>query len=178
MKKNKECNIVQDLLPNYIESMTSEITNQYITEHFETCTECKNVFNNMSKEFKLNTNTNNNREVRYLKKVRSKITILKRALLIVGIFAIVFIVNTAYKYSILGKMYDKNVEYDVGNNYHMTILQGNGQEQHIYYKDGVGKFVVPGSDACIWTNEEEAYMVLNKEQKYLPLEKGVPRNNN
>ena len=30
MKENKECKIVQDLLPNYIEKLTNEETNKFI----------------------------------------------------------------------------------------------------------------------------------------------------
>ena len=36
MKNQKQCKIVQDLLPTYIEDLTSEETNQYIEEHIKT----------------------------------------------------------------------------------------------------------------------------------------------
>ena len=32
MKENRNCKIVQDLLPNYIEKLTTEETNQFIEE--------------------------------------------------------------------------------------------------------------------------------------------------
>ena len=35
MRENKECKIVQDLLPNYIEKLTNEETNQFIEEPFK-----------------------------------------------------------------------------------------------------------------------------------------------
>ena len=44
MKERKNCKIVQDLLPNYIERLTNDVTNQYIEEHISTCAECKEVF--------------------------------------------------------------------------------------------------------------------------------------
>ena len=41
MKENKECKIVQDLLPNYIEKLTNEETNKFIEEHLKNCEDCK-----------------------------------------------------------------------------------------------------------------------------------------
>ena len=37
MNENKDCKIVQDLLPNYIEKLTNEETNKYIEEHLNEC---------------------------------------------------------------------------------------------------------------------------------------------
>ena len=33
MKEKKECKVVQDLLPNYIEGLTTKETNEFIEEH-------------------------------------------------------------------------------------------------------------------------------------------------
>ena len=35
--KNKECNLVKDLLPNYIDKVTSNETNVFIEEHLKNC---------------------------------------------------------------------------------------------------------------------------------------------
>ena len=48
----RDCKIVQDLLPNYIEKLTDEETNKYIEEHIKECEECKNVLENMKKDIK------------------------------------------------------------------------------------------------------------------------------
>ena len=53
MNGKKDCVIVQDLLPNYIENLTNEETNKYIEEHLKGCTECKTVFENMKKKVDL-----------------------------------------------------------------------------------------------------------------------------
>ena len=37
MKEKKDCKIVQDLLPNYIEKLTNEETNNYIEDHLKEC---------------------------------------------------------------------------------------------------------------------------------------------
>ena len=36
----KECKIVQDLLPNYLEKVTTEETNEFIENHIGKCKEC------------------------------------------------------------------------------------------------------------------------------------------
>lgn len=38
------CNIVQDLLPNYSEELTSPETSAVIEEHLETCNECRRLY--------------------------------------------------------------------------------------------------------------------------------------
>lgn len=47
MKKDLICSIVQDLLPNYIEKLTSENTKQAIAQHLDTCEDCKKVYEQM-----------------------------------------------------------------------------------------------------------------------------------
>ena len=54
MNGKKDCKIVQDLLPNYIEKLTTEETNQFIEEHLKECDECKTVLENMQKDIQLN----------------------------------------------------------------------------------------------------------------------------
>ena len=50
MKNNKNCKIVQDLLPNYIENLTAQDTNLFVEEHLKECVECKEIYGNMRKE--------------------------------------------------------------------------------------------------------------------------------
>lgn len=49
-KKEIKCSIVQDLLPNYIEKLTSEDTNKVMEEHLSVCEECKKTYNQMIAE--------------------------------------------------------------------------------------------------------------------------------
>jgi len=51
MKKELKCSIVQDLLPNYIEKMTSDETNIAIAEHLKTCEGCKEAYEQMVTDF-------------------------------------------------------------------------------------------------------------------------------
>ena len=46
MKNEKECNIIRDLLPNYIEKLTNNDTNEFIEKLIENCKKCIDLFNN------------------------------------------------------------------------------------------------------------------------------------
>ena len=48
--KNKECNYVQDLLPNYIENLTTSDTNCLLEEHLRSCKGCSKALNSMKRE--------------------------------------------------------------------------------------------------------------------------------
>lgn len=42
-----KCEIIRDLLPSYIEGLTSEESNQSIEDHLKTCPKCKKYFEEM-----------------------------------------------------------------------------------------------------------------------------------
>ena len=46
MKNEKECNIIRDLLPNYIEKLTNNDTNEFIEKHIENCKKCNDLLKN------------------------------------------------------------------------------------------------------------------------------------
>ena len=47
MNNKIDCRIIQDLLPSYIDGLTSEYTNQVIEEHVEECEPCKEMLQRM-----------------------------------------------------------------------------------------------------------------------------------
>lgn len=114
-KDKKECKIVQDLLPSYIDNLTTKETKDYIDEHLEKCQECKKMLEEMKKDLNLNIPKKDNREVKYIKKFNRKINILK---LIILLAIVVFIIITARKVIIISSL-SKNAE-DIINteNYH------------------------------------------------------------
>jgi hypothetical protein len=48
MKDEVSCSVVQDLLPNYIEKLTTNETNKIIEKHFESCDKCKKAYEQMN----------------------------------------------------------------------------------------------------------------------------------
>lgn len=86
----KECKIVQDLLPSYIEKLTSKDTNEYVEGHLKTCDNCTSVYNDMKAEIKVNT-TSPKAEIDYMKKVRKKMRIAEKLLYIILLLFIIFV---------------------------------------------------------------------------------------
>ena len=50
MEQKLTCSVVKDLLPNYIEKLTSEETNQEIDQHLSECESCTKVYEEMQTE--------------------------------------------------------------------------------------------------------------------------------
>lgn len=88
-QENRDCKIVQDLLPNYIEGLTDEVTNEYIEEHIATCSECANALKAMNGDIKLEE-FDQDKEINYLKGVRKRI---KRTIAIVSLVVIMIAVG-------------------------------------------------------------------------------------
>ena len=43
MKNNLTCEVVNDLLPSYIDNLTSDVTNSAVREHLSHCDKCKQI---------------------------------------------------------------------------------------------------------------------------------------
>lgn len=89
--KEKNCNLVKDLLPNYIDKITSNETNTFIEEHLENCAECRKAFENMSEEIQIDDHkSEDDKKINIFRKVNKKIRFLK-AIIFVIIFLILII---------------------------------------------------------------------------------------
>lgn len=136
MKEIKDCKIVQDLLPSYIESLTNEETNKYIEEHLKECDGCKKILENMQKELKINSEKRDEREVKYIKKFSKKMRILKIILLAI---LIIFVINTGRNMIIISNLNNKADNHTKYSNYHKKTTNFTGDGLVIidtYYKDG------------------------------------------
>lgn len=68
-------NIFKDLVPNYIEHLTSKETNKQMEHHMKQCEECRLFFNNMKQELTIETRQEQKKEEQSIdafKKVRIK----------------------------------------------------------------------------------------------------------
>lgn len=85
MSKELDCRIIQDLLPSYVDGLTSEYTNQVIEEHIKSCESCNQMLQRMQEPEKHMNSTG--KEVDYMKKVRRKMSsLLAISLISIGIF--------------------------------------------------------------------------------------------
>ena len=98
MKEKRNCKIVQDLLPNYIEHLTNEETNKYIEEHLTNCEDCKKIYENMKKELTSNNNPSANRKkANYFKKYNRKLRVFEISSIILLLIAVgIFVYYTFF----------------------------------------------------------------------------------
>lgn len=84
--------VFRDLVPSYIENLTSEETNKQIENHMEQCENCRQYVKDMQEDLLVERNHEQKKEeknVDYLKKVRSKNR--KKIFIIVGSLLSIFI---------------------------------------------------------------------------------------
>lgn len=48
----KECEIVKDLFPNYIENRINDVTKEYVEEHIKSCKSCADILNSIARKAK------------------------------------------------------------------------------------------------------------------------------
>lgn len=86
----KDCKIVQDLLPNYIDKLTTLETNEFIENHLKECKECTKILENMKKDFDIETKNKDKKVINFIKKYNKKMRILK--LIILSIIVIYLVI--------------------------------------------------------------------------------------
>ena len=47
MKNDLTCEVVQDLLPSYVDGLTSDVSNQAVEQHLKTCESCRKYISEM-----------------------------------------------------------------------------------------------------------------------------------
>lgn len=159
--KRKECKIVQDLLPNYIEKLTNEETNQYIEEHLNCCEECKNIYENMKSEMNLTENRIDNREVKYMKKFNNKMKILKVITFLILLYIFVHIGRNMYIITSLSRLAEKNTD---NTNFHLVEYMCDGVEYtktEVYNMNQKRKVVKTTFDAVENLSVEKMYGIKN-----------------
>lgn len=86
----KDCKIIEDLLPNYIDGLTNDETNRYIKEHLSICEKCNEIFKDMTKDIEIDKIDTN--EIDYLKKVKRNFKI-GFVLMLLNILIVIIFVN-------------------------------------------------------------------------------------
>ena len=101
MKYDLPCAIVQDLLPNYLEGLTSEETNRAIEAHLITCSSCSACKTAMAGDTPAAETAEQNREVDWLKQVKRRNG--RRILLAILCTILLFVAGVAAKVFIIGQ---------------------------------------------------------------------------
>lgn len=66
-----ECNIVQDLLPSFADSLVSEKTEEEIKEHLSACENCSGIYNEMVNGENIEQKEDK-KEINYLRKIKNR----------------------------------------------------------------------------------------------------------
>ncbi len=125
MNEKKECKIVQDLLPNFIEKVTTKETNDYIENHLKTCEECQKIYSSMTENLNAKSTTEE-KEVKYLKKFHKQLKVLK---IIILVLLLCFTFSIYRKTFILYSLSNKWQEYS-------QVHSDNYYARRFYYNDG------------------------------------------
>jgi len=178
MSERKECKIIQDLLPNYIEGLTRQETNEFIEEHLKECKECKDMLNNMQDELILNKQKRDGREVEYIKKYNKKMKMWKKILIVVFVLFAIYAISVGYKFIILNKIAEKNKESNNIENYYYYSI-ANDTLMEYFKKDGIIKMNIRqargNGDITFWKNSNtgEQLIFWNEAKLYDKAEGGI-----
>jgi len=91
MEQKLNCQFVQDLLPNYIEGLTSEYTNKAMKHHLSTCNECREALASMTTETR-EIKIAPRKQINFLKKIQRRqwyiacLSVLVSIVVLVGVW--------------------------------------------------------------------------------------------
>ena len=129
MKNEIPCEVIRDLLPSYIDALTSDVTNDMVRKHLEGCEDCKKIFHRMKGtgmdgERLENAKEENRKEIDFLKKTRRN---TKHKILFSGIFAL-FCIFAVFVMLARSYLIGENADNPFGNNLEISEIQVHGKE--------------------------------------------------
>lgn len=92
MKNKLPCEIIRDLLPSYVDGLTSEVTNEAICEHIKSCDACKETLHRMQEPEEIESEEEQEKEIDFLKKTRSR----TRRIIAISMAMMVFLVVVVF----------------------------------------------------------------------------------
>lgn len=131
MKKINDCELVKDLLPNYVDNLTSQESNEFIESHISECAECKLLLDEMKKSSVSDEKVNSKKFVNFAKKYNKKLKILKFiVLLILAIILFHLIRNLIIVAPLMNKRKETLLHV---NNYHYQMYTYH--KEHVFLYD-------------------------------------------
>lgn len=163
MEKKKECRIIEDLLPNYIEGLTNEVTNEFVEEHLKECTYCQKEKQKMTEKIETKVVHNQQREIDYMKKYRRKMNILKSIIGIIIILEIIFLGDLSRKFFIINKFKIRMAQADPKNYYIKLIDNDDGSfiESWTKGEKSLNKRSLKTSEQIKYSDSDEAWLIIN-----------------
>jgi hypothetical protein len=124
------CNVIKDLLPLYIDNLTSEDSNNIIEAHTKECKKCSELMSTLKTEIevpKFNMQLPSNSYKKLFKKIRNKIITFTSIALVIGILAGIF----------GGAVKNRMLSQSSANNFFQNLIQENYEQafRYVYYYD-------------------------------------------
>ena len=114
---NKDCEIIKDLLPLYVDDVCSTETKEFVEKHLKNCNECQKIFETMEKD-ENNKNSDEKESIKNfnnkIKRNKIKAVVISLIIFVIGILLIKYIyscilfnniINKAHKFSDIDNMY-------------------------------------------------------------------------
>lgn len=167
MKNRKECEIVQDLLINYVDGILNLESKKLVEEHLTECESCQTELKHIKEDLKRNDNKEQI-ELDYLKKIRIK-TKIKSVIMSIGIIVLIAFIIFLNNFIKINSIMNRAENSLHSNNFYKEtseILFNNCTSiRKEYYKDGKYKSVWEVySDSGMETNIIE-YANINSDER-------------
>lgn len=176
-----KCKIVQDLLPTYIENLTSEETTVFIEKHLSSCKNCEQIYLNMKKDLD-NQNIEDTEIVNEIKEYKRKINLIKTIfwIIVIGII-LTIVISISYKFYVIRKTYYRNTNYRKFESFRVEEYDGSVEcdlphyttyylknvmkkyygDDVIEYYDGENHYYFDNENKTYWVKKENLNLSLN-----------------
>lgn len=128
--KNKDCEIIQDLLFGYVDDVLNAESKKMVEKHLEECTDCKKKLDLIKNDIKENeSKKNNSKKIDYLKKIRRKGKIKTFIIVFILMFIILVVgIHTVRNMVIFKKIDENQTKYSNLTNYHIIASYYSGKQ--------------------------------------------------
>lgn len=141
MKNNLTCEIVEDLMPSYIDGLTSEVTNKAVREHLSQCDKCKAKLDTMSEPCSEDKIEQEKKEIDFLKKNRRK-NIRTKVISVIAVILVATIIICILPYTERGHFTEDEVLYNLevdGDKFIFTAIPTTTEEVITYIEPAIDK---------------------------------------
>lgn len=171
--KEVNCDIIKDLLPGYIDKMSSESTNKLVIEHLQKCKNCSTALADMNKDIDSELLFNQNEQIDYLKGFRrDKIRAIIKTILIFSIIILVlflFLQEVVTKFEFFVDINNLNIAYQSEEKLNENTIELEFQaidkkfNLDFKYEETNGKdiYIVPVGKFTYWSSPSKTYFYAN-----------------
>lgn len=163
MKINKNCNLIDDLLPLYVEGLVSEGTKHEIEKHLKECEKCSKIYGEMKENNTLFSKedsgeeifNNNEKEIKCIKNIKRKLTLKIIIYICISIIITAFALNIWNTYRIVQDGKGKYILYNMNTGNIQKGMDGTNMYANYIINDDEQKieynviFTFNKDDVCI-----------------------------